>query len=271
MAFNPNSKKYPYPEYTDQHYLAIKMDCGIIFDEHYPYVDKSKGFQRKVFWVRVLLHLIVFPMTIIKMGLKVKNRKVLKKYKDLLDKGMITISNHVHLYDYLAVTYALRNRRPHVLVWNKNVNDKSGPLVRLVGGIPIPEHNMKATYKYLNDISSLLNEGGFLHIYPEGSMWEYYQMIRPFKMGAFHLAKKYNKAILPMAFSYKKANFIRRKLFHQPATYVLRIGEPILPSEYKDEKALLIKAHQEVVKLANIHSQENVYEPIFNHSKRIDY
>ena len=61
--FDPKSKKYPYPEYTDMHYLKIKKDKKLIFDENYPYIDKSKSFRFKRFLVRILLYLIVFLMT----------------------------------------------------------------------------------------------------------------------------------------------------------------------------------------------------------------
>ena len=42
MYFDPKTKKYPYPNITDQHYLEIKKNDGTIFDAHYPYFDKSK-------------------------------------------------------------------------------------------------------------------------------------------------------------------------------------------------------------------------------------
>ena len=81
MMYNPHSTKYNYPEYTDQHYLVVKKNNGLVFDENYPYIDNSKGFRFKRWWVRVLLYLIVFPLCPIYMGLRIKGRKNLKKYK----------------------------------------------------------------------------------------------------------------------------------------------------------------------------------------------
>ena len=69
-SFTPNAN-IPYPISTDGHYLEIKKDDGTIFDEHYPYIDKSKGFRFKKVLVRILLRLIVFPTCYIRFGFKV--------------------------------------------------------------------------------------------------------------------------------------------------------------------------------------------------------
>ena len=106
-------------------------------------------------------------------------------------------------------------------------------------------------------------------------MWEYYQPIRPFKKGASRLACMFNKPILPMAFSYRKANFIRRILFKQPAVFTLSIGTLLFKDENlnksEQELDLLKRSHDAVCYLANINPQENIYETIFHNSKRIDY
>lgn len=273
-SFIPQSN-IPYPEQTDGHYLKIKKDDGTVFDKDYPYVDKSKKFRFKQWWVRVLLYLIVFPMSYIRMGLKIRGKKNIRKNKKLLKQGVISISNHVNMWDYIAVMNAIKPFRSYVLVWNKNVSGESGPLVRLVGGIPIPENDFHATEAYLEAVKDLFDNGGWLHIYPEGSMWEYYRLIRPFKKGIAHLARMSHKPILPMAFSYRKASWIRKTLFKQPGVFNLCIGEPIFLDErlpiQDQEIDLLNRCHQVVNALAGLGEEENPYEAIFNNSKRIDY
>lgn len=273
-SFIPQSN-IPYPEQTDGHYLKIKKDDGTVFDKDYPYVDKSKKFRFKQWWVRVLLYLIVFPMSYIRMGLKIRGKKNIRKNKKLLKQGVISISNHVNMWDYIAVMNAIKPFRSYVLVWNKNVSGESGPLVRLVGGIPIPENDFHATEAYLDAVKDLFDNGGWLHIYPEGSMWGYYRLIRPFKKGIAHLARMSHKPILPMAFSYRKASWIRKTLFKQPGVFNLCIGEPIFLDEslpiQDQEIDLLNRCHQAVNALAGLGEEENPYEAIFNNSKRIDY
>ena len=272
-SFNPNAN-FPYTEYTDGHYLEITKDDGTVFDKDYPYVDNSKGFKFKRFWIRAGLYIIVFPFSYIRMGLKIRGKKYLRRNRRILKNGCLSISNHINMWDYIAVMNAIKPFRPNVLVWNKNVTDKDGPLVRLVGGIPIPENDPQATLAYVDALKKLLGNGGWLHIYPEGSMWEYYRFIRPFKKGVAHIARMTNKPIVPMAFSYRKASWIRRKLFHQPAVMNLCIGEPILIDESlsgpQQEIDLLKRCHEEVCSLAGFGPGENPYNPIFNNDKKID-
>lgn len=273
--FIPNTNnKYPYPEDTCAHYLVVKMDRGIKFDKDYPYVDKSKGFAFKRFWVRLLLVLLVFPiLSFFKMGIKIKGKNNLKANKELIKNGAVTVANHIHMWDYICVMKALYHYKwPYLLAWDKNVNGESGPLVRMVGGIPIPLNDKAATVAFSKSLNDLLNEGNFLHVYAEGSMWEYYAPIRPFKNGAASLAIRNNKPIIPMAFSYRKPSWIRKHIFKQPAAITLNIGKPLFANPDLDKSAqvedLTIRLHQEICHLAGFNN-DNIYPPIYNNSKKI--
>ena len=271
--FDPQVTKYPYPENTDEHYLKIKKNNGLVLDKDYPYIDNSKSFKFKQFWIRLLLVCIVFPMSRFKMGLKIERRYNLKKHKAALSNGAATVSNHVHLWDFICINKALRYRFPRVVVWSNNVRSENSFLIRMMGGIPVPENNMGAMVSFTKAIEGYLKSGGFLQIYPEGSMWEYYQPIRPFKKGAASIAIKNNVPVLPMAFSYRKPSKLRKLLFKQPAVFTLTVGEPLFPDENLDRREqeidLTKRMHQAVCDLAGI--KENLYEPIFHQSKRIDY
>ena len=263
-----------YPEYTDMHYIKIKKDRNIKIDKNYPYVNKSKFFLFKKWLVRILLYLIIFPMTKIKLGLKVYGKNNLKKNKELLKNGVISVSNHINFFDYLAILRTVKPFKPYVLAWKKNINDKSGNLVRLVGGIPIPEDDIIASKAYFKSLNNLLNDNGWLHIYAEGSMWEYYRPIRPFKTGAAYLAIKNNKPILPIGFSYRRPGFIRRKIFRQIALININVGKPIMINNNLDLKnntnELTKKIHKAVCDLAGI--SNNLYGPIYDESnnKKLD-
>ncbi len=275
MPYDPKTNRYPYPEQTDRHYLHVKKDRGIVFDKNYPYLDRSPGFR---FWdgfVRTLLYLLVFPLARIRMGLKIRGRDNLKRHRDLLSGGVVSCCNHVHMWDYIAVMCALRPRRTNILVWAPNVNGENGWMIRHTGGIPIPERGTDATMAYLRAVKGLLDGGGWLHLYPEGSMWEYYAPIRPFKRGAAYLACENGTPVLPMAFSYRRPGWIRRRIFGQIACLTLTIGEPLLPDPSlsdRDRKTdLTRRCHEAVCRLAGIEPQENPYPPVFRDSRRVDY
>ena len=274
--FDPRCTKYPYPEDTGSHYLVVKKNDETVFDKDYPYWDTSKSFRFKQWWVRLLLKILVFPVARFKLGLKIEGREHLKKNKAILKQGAISIANHVHLWDYISIMKAIRPRKSNVLVWAPNIRGENGALMRLVGGIPIPENDLRATAAYLHDVEDLLNKGGWLHLYPEGSMWEYYQPIRPFKRGASFLSCHFNKPIVPLAFSYRKPSRLRKALFHMPACFTLKVGEPLFPNmelEGKErEKDLTKRCFESVCHLAGMNPEDNPYQPFYEEgSERIDY
>ena len=276
MSFDPKTDRFPCPENTDRHYLEVHKDRGIVFDTDYPYIDRSRAFRFKQELIRILLNILVFPLCRIRLGLKIEGRENLKKHRDVLNNGTLSVANHVHMWDYLSIMRAIRPYRSNLLSWAPNINGENGTLIRMVGGIPIPDSNIAATKTYLKAVRNLLqNDHGWLHIYPEGSMWEYYAPVRPFKRGAAHIAVDTNKPILPLGFSYRKPGWIRKHIFRQIACFTLRIGEPLFPNPALNpkerERDLTIRCHGAVCRLAGIEPKDNLYPPLFNDSKRIDY
>ncbi|MBQ7173102.1 MAG: 1-acyl-sn-glycerol-3-phosphate acyltransferase [Clostridia bacterium] len=273
--FDPKPTKYPFPKYTDRHYLVLKKDNGTVFDKNYPYIDRSPAFRFKQFLVRVLLSTIVFPVATVRLGLKIKGRKIIKENKALLRGGVVSCANHVHLWDYIAVMKAIRPFRANLLAWDKNIRGENATIIRMVGGIPIPVGDPHATGAFVHTIKNLLKSGGWLHVYAEGSMWEYYAPIRPFKSGVGYFASQCDKPILPMAFSYREPGWIRKKIFRQTALFTLSIGKPIFPDKAlqrkEREEDLVRRAHEAVCRLAGIDPKENLYPPIFDNTERIDY
>ena len=272
--FDPKPNRYPYPEDTDKHYLSVKKNNGLVFDVNYPYIDTSKKFKRSENFTRFLLKCIVFPLTRIRFGLRIEGRENLKKYKDVIDKGVVSVCNHVHMWDYLGILLGIK-RRAHVLTWAPNIRGENGKMLRSVGAIPIPENDMQATYKYMETVNNYINSGGWLHIYAEGSMWEYYQPIRPFKRGAAYFACENNKPVIPLVYSYRKPGWFRKFFFKQYAKFTLHIGEPIYPdltlNRTQMELDLTKRMHDECCRLAGIDPKDSIYKPIFTHDKRVDY
>ena len=271
--FDPKPTRYPFPKQTDKHYLVVKKNNGAVFDQNYPYVGHPGRWKR--FWLRVLLRCFVFPLANIRLGLKIRGRKILKENKELLRKGALSCANHVHLWDYIAVMKAISPFRSNLLAWAKNMRGENAGLIRMVGGIPIPEDSPHASAAFLKAVKGLLTDGGWLHIYPEGSMWEYYAPIRPFKNGISYFAVQCEKPILPMAFSYRRPNWLRRVIFRQTACFTLSIGEPLFadPALPKKEREtdLLRRTHASVCRLAGIDPEKNLYPPVFANSERVDY
>ncbi len=140
--FDPKTKKYPYTEYTDGHYIILKKDDGTVFDKDYDYLPNNFSFKFVRFFFGIFIRTIVLLVVRIRMGLRVHGRKNLKIHKDAINKGVISVCNHVHYWDYLGIYYGIRYHKPKHLVWANNVCGSLGGAIKLLGGIPIPVGNL---------------------------------------------------------------------------------------------------------------------------------
>ena len=57
--------------------------------------------------------------------------------------------------------------------------------------------------KFDEAVGYYLNKGQFVAISPEQAMWEMYDKPRPFKIGAFHYAVKYDVPVLPIFITFR--------------------------------------------------------------------
>ena len=220
---------YEYPARCDEHMLVVKRKREINFDEDYPYLPRGRWykFMRGVYWL--LLVLIVFPLCRLTHGLRIVDGKEnLKKHKDVLKNGAITISNHVFMWDYLCVLKAIRPHLAYFPVWKTNLEGGFGKMIRLSGGIPIPTGNMHAMVKFNKAVREVLESGKWLHFFPEGSLWFFYPDVRPLKKAVFQYAVEYNKPVLPITMSFRPRRGLFR-LFGKKPLVDLHIGEPLLP------------------------------------------
>ena len=257
-----------YPDKPDEHMVPFKVLHERIVDEHYPFLDKSFRFR----FMRGLMHLgiytIVFTLAPLRFGIKIEGRDILRKHKKLLKNGAMTVSNHIHRWDFLFVLQALRYRMMYFPVWKEQLNGADEGFIRLAGGIPVPEDIH--TIKYFNQAFDEINaKKKWIHVFPESARFDYFQPIRPFKKGVFTMAHRYNLPVLPIAFSYRKPRFPFTLMNHFRSAQgnfklpmiTVRIGEPILLDSTLTRKEAVQKlrkdCHEAIVRLAGI--RENPY------------
>lgn len=129
----------------------------------------------------------------------------------------------------------------------------------IIGGIPIPaaEAGMSAMKAFNSAFDEFHRRGYWFHIFPEAKRWDWYKPLRPFQKGAFTMAYKYNKPIIPFAVSYRERTGIWRWLGakDEPCTQVI-MGAPIFPDTTKpravETERLLNETHQTICRLAGI-------------------
>ena len=259
---------YQYPEKSDEHMITVKHIRDIAFDEIYPYYRKGiwQKIKRGALWV--VLHLVGFPACTIRYGLKIHGRKKFKKYKKQFKNGAITIANHVLMWDYLCVLKAIRPHLQYFPAWKTNLEGPNGPLIRWVGGIPVPTGNIKGMRKFQQAIESVLKEGKWLHFFPEGSMWFYYPDIRPLKKAVFKYAVRFNRPIIPITISFRPCIGIY-KIFGKKPLADLHIGDPLFPDLSLSEMEATEKLHKEAYKV--MQEMNGIFEgdPTYNEDQNI--
>ncbi|MCL2270459.1 MAG: 1-acyl-sn-glycerol-3-phosphate acyltransferase [Treponema sp.] len=259
-----------YPTKLDQHPDDLKITHTVTVDSHYPFLDKSFKFK----FIRGIMYLgiftLVFPLGHLRFGIKIEGRNILRKYRELLKDGAMTVSNHVHRWDYLFVLEAVRYRTMFFPAWKENLNTPDEVFIRHVGGIPIP-NDIRAIGGFYRAFDEIRAMKKWIHAYPEQGLFYYFQPIRPFKKGVFTMAHRYNLPIVPMAFSYRKAvfpftlvNLFRSLIGNQQLPMItLRIGEPLRLNPALPRKEAILKirreCHEAVVRLAGI--EDNPYPP----------
>lgn len=257
-----------YPSNPDEHTIDLKITHEVIVDKNYPFLEKSFGFK----FMRTLVYACIFSILMLHskfwFGLKIEGRKNLRKNKKLLKDGAITISNHIHRFDFIFTLQAVRFRTMYFPAWKENLNTPDEHFIRLVGGIPIPDdiHAMKCFFNAFDEVRAMKK---WIHFYPEKALFEFFQPIRPFKKGTFTMAHRYDLPVLPLAFSYRKPNFwfsivnFFRSLAggKKNPMITVRIGEPILLDKNLPKKEAVQKlrrdCHNAVICLASI--RDNPY------------
>lgn len=241
-------------------------------DANYPYFDDSFKNRWRMYWAYVfILRLALGTILRIKYGLRWQIegekkwhrsscpiRRWLKKFD--LSRGAITVANHCYRHDAASVLNALHaDYHTRIPMFAPNFRTKDQYFLLRVGGIPIPapEEGLSAM-KAFNAAFDQYNEKGYwFHIFPEAKRWDWYKPLRPFQKGAFTMAYKYNKPIIPCAVTYRPRTGLWR-LFgpkDEPLTQVI-IGEPIYPDTTKpraqETERLLNLTHETVCRLAGI-------------------
>ena len=216
---------YEYPFSTFEHMIKVKKVNSPVLDKNYIYRDKSKKFAFKQFWFRLFLDVLVLPITRIRYGLRIEGKENLRRNKEKLSRGAVSVCNHVFYWDYLVVQAGLWPVKTEVPLWKRNNEGPLASIMRLAGSIPVPEM-LSGLRKFYSALDDAIDEHKTVHFYAEASMWFYFAPIRPFKKGAFALAQKHGVPVIPLAISYRKPTGLYKLFKKNEPNVTLHIGEP---------------------------------------------
>ena len=112
-----------------------------------------------------------------------------------LEEGVILAGNHKHNLDCMMLISS--TKRTIRFLAKKELLDKCGWLFKKMGIIPVDRK--RKNKEALNEACSVLNNGGVIGIFPEGTFNDTEYITRPFKIGAVKMAHDTNSWIVPFA------------------------------------------------------------------------
>ena len=236
---------YTYPEKCDEHMIHVKHLRDVHLDEDYPYLQKSFWFKCQRGLLRFCQYTVLPLVMFLRHGLHIHGREKFRQHKELFQNGLITVSNHVMMWDYICIMVALRPRLGFFPAWKTNLEGPNGPWIRMAGGIPIPTGSLRPMVKFKQAMEEVLENGSWLHFFPEGSMWFYYPEIRPLKKAVFKYAVSFDRPVLPITFSFRPRTGLWKLLGKSPLAD-LNIGDPIFHDRSLPKMEAVRKLQQDV-------------------------
>ena len=219
-------KKYNYENLKDDAAVVKNWEpLNFEITDNYKYVSKNIFFN-------LFSNILCFFAAII---LNVFNRvvygyKIINKKNIIKNSSFVSISNHVHNMDctFIGITYY-----PHRVYYPTLATNFKIPVIRhlikALYAVPIPKKESQKKQFY-SDMEHVLKKGKIVHMYPEGSLWPYYDKIRDFKYGAFKIAVEANVPIQPVRFKFVK------KWYRRGPAIICEILRPIYPNNELEEE-----------------------------------
>ena len=140
-------------------------------------------------------------------------------------------------------------------------------LVMLLRGVPIPR-NKSGKEKMVNTINKLLKKGEVVGIYPEGHLIPYCDTIREFKDGAFNFSVKNSVPIIPIVFTYREVDDIRRFIKKKPFI-TLTILNPEYPNLEVSKESIKELKQRVYRKMNNERRMKKIFNEELNEEKEL--
>lgn len=179
-----------------------------------------------------------------------------------LNSGAIVTANHFNPFDSIPLHKVFKKyhkkRQLYKIIREGNYHFPGlfGFFMKNCYTLPLSE-NFKVMKECMSAVDKLLNDGKFILVYAEQSLWWNYKKPKPLKEGAFRFAAKNNVPVLPTFTTLRETEKIGPDGFPIMA-YTLHIGKPIYPSSEKSLKENII-----MLKNKNEEVWKEIYEKVY--------
>ncbi len=193
--------------------------------EDYPYHRPDPVWHVLSFLVhRVFAVVVLFPFMKLGMGMRIRNRKALRKIRS----GFFLYGNHTQdIADAYLPTFTGFPRKVNILVGDAAVSIPFVKhLVPLLGGIPLPS-TVHAYKPFLQEMERRIRRHQAVAVFPEAHIWPWYNGIRDYPDTSFAYPFRFNVPAVGFVVTYRQ-----RKIFRNGKPLVtVTLSDPIYPSD----------------------------------------
>ncbi len=195
-----------------QYYKSYEQDILTSKKQDYEINPNFKWLHQNIIY-KLLTHILHFIAILIALivtklflGVKIKNKDLLKK-----SKGYYIYSNHtLMLGDVLNPFIINFPKKPYILCSPANLGiPVIGKILPIMGALPIPS-NMHDILKLKEAMSYYIKKEKAIVIYPEAHLWPYYNKIREFPYSSLHFPVDDKANIYTATTTYTKRKFFKR-------------------------------------------------------------
>lgn len=249
---NKENKKIYYKSYEDDVVKSHNQDYKL--KDNYKWIHNSTIYKICSTIMYAIAYIISYFYCKIFLHVKIKNRKILKKYKKL---GYFLYGNHTQpIGDVFIPAHICKNKRIYAIVSQANLGVVGiGPMLPMLGAIPI-SNSIKDTRKVWNAVITRIKQKKCVVIYPEAHVWPYYTKIRPYSTTSFKFPVYCNSPSFVMTTTYYK-----RKFGKKPGI-IVHVDGPFIPDLSMSKKDREEKLCKEIYECMKKRSENSTYEYI---------
>ena len=191
---------------------------------------------------------------------------------EAVETGAMITCNHFNPFDCFTVEKIFRDtihfknkKRLYKVIREGNYTNFPGFygfLFRNCDTLPLSS-NTKTMIEFMKAVDKILQNGDFILIYPEQSLWWNYRKPKPLKDGAFKLAVRNNVPVIPIFITMEDSENIGSDGF-PIQEYTVNIKKPIYP-----DKEISEKENVAIMKEKNYEIWKKTYEDFYQ--KPLEY
>lgn len=227
-------------------------------DPKYRYIHKNICWRFFAYTTCALVKPIVYIIETALLGVKIKNKKALRKVKG----GCFLYGNHTSFIDAYT-PYVLSGLKTNRILVNPDALSIKGikTLVEMFGAMPVPD-DLATMRNFVNAIEYYNKKGHNITIYPEAHIWPYYTGVRPFKDSSFYYPAKMNAPVVAFFTAYTQPTGIFKKF--KKANITVYVSDPFYPDLTKPvkeaQKELRDQVYQFMSEMSEKYSTKQVIE-----------